>query len=239
MTAVRLLAVANVLLAAFGLVYDPAALRGGGYLALLGVVVAQGLCVALMRWGPLSTRTASPAAIRIGATTGLVLGVLYGAEVLAEYLSAAITDASVLIGWIIVSGLVAGIAVAATTATVRLRSVRAGVTAAVYCAIFEYLVWYPAVLICYYLFRTSGALERVWRAEGTYDDFARSGMTDIRAFVLQDFWGAGFFHLLAGLVIAGIFGTSAALAVRAVQRLTGSTGSRRDPRPQAGYADQA
>jgi hypothetical protein len=61
-------------------------------------------------------------------------------------------------------------------------------------------------------------IERVWRAEGTYDDFARSGMSDIRAFVVQDFWGAGFFHLLAGLVLAGILGGATALAVRVCQR---------------------
>jgi hypothetical protein len=223
MTWVRLLAATNLLLAAFGLIYDPAALRGGGYLGLLGVAVAQGLSVALMRWGPVSRRAAPPVAVRIGVTTGLILGGLYGAEVLAEYLSARITGASVLIGWTIVAGLVLGNIVAAATAAARLRSVRAGVTAAVYCAIVEYLVWYPAVLICYYVFRTSEAVERVWRAEGTYDDFARSGMTDIRAFVLQDFWGAGFFHLLAGLVIAGVFGTSAALAARRPWRRSPAT----------------
>jgi hypothetical protein len=218
MTWMRLLAAANVLLAAFGLIYDPGALRAGGYLGLLGVAVAQGLSVALMRWGPVARPAAPTAAVRIGVTTGLVLGALYGAEVLAEYLSAQVTGASVLIGWIIVAGLVVGNIVAAATAAGRLRSVRAGVTAAVDCAIAEYLVWYPVVLICYYVFRTSAAMERVWRAEGTYDDFARSGMTDIRAFVLQDFWGAGFFHLIAGLVIAGVFGTSAALVARLTWR---------------------
>lgn len=49
----------------------------------------------------------------------------------------------------------------------------------------------------------------------------------LRAFVLQDLWGAGFFHLVAGLIIAGLFGTLTALAIRAVQRLPRSTADHR------------
>lgn len=40
-------------------------------------------------------------------------------------------------------------------------------------------------------------------------------MTNINAFVLQDFWGAGVFHLLAGLIIAAVLGaTTAAITTR-------------------------
>ena len=56
------------------------------------------------------------------------------------------------------------------------------------------------------------------QASDIYDDFARSRMSDIRAFVLQDFWGAGFFHLVAELVIAGIFGMTAALLTDRARR---------------------
>jgi hypothetical protein len=216
-------AVTGTLLAAYGAIGDPGALAGGGFLGLVGVLVAQFGCVAAVRWGPVSASAAAPEAVRTGGVTGT----LYGAEVLAEYLSPAVTGASVAIGWIIVTGLVTAGVTAAAVATIRLRSLRAGVTAAVYCAITEYLVWYPVVLACYYVFRTSAATDRVWRAEGTYEDFARSGASDIRVFVLQDFWGAGFFHLVAGLIIAGVFGTSTALAVRGAQR-------RRRPAPMPG-----
>ncbi|MFF5294637.1 hypothetical protein [Paractinoplanes globisporus] len=217
--AVLVLAPAGALLAVAGAFLYPAALGGGGYLGLAGAVVAPAVCVVLLRWGPTAVPAAPAVAARIGATAGLIAGALYAAEGLAEYLSAGVTDASVTIGWIIVGGLVTATVIAAATASVRVGTVRAGVIAAVHCAVSEYLVWYPAVLIAYYAFRNSGAIERVWRAEGIYDDFARSGMSDIRAFVLQDFWGAGFFHLLAGLVIAGIFGTLAALAGRLGLRL--------------------
>ena len=63
----------------------------------------------------------------------------------------------------------------------------------------------------------SPALDRVLRAEGAYDDFHRSGMTDLKAFVLQDLFGAGPFHPLAGLLLAtacGSIGAALALTVR-------------------------
>lgn len=218
-------AATEILVAAYGLINDPAALGSGGYLALAGVAVAQALCVAAARRGPLSIGVASPAAVRIGVAVGVTAGLLYGVEGLAEYLSASVTDASVAIGWVIVAGLVASNVIAAAIATARLRSLRGGFAAAAYNAITEYLVWYPSVLICYYVFRDSPVTGRVWRAEGTYDDFARSGMTNLRAFVLQDFWGAGFFHLIAGLVLAGIFGTATAAVVRAGQRRAAGAGT--------------
>ncbi|GHJ43392.1 hypothetical protein Cs7R123_07340 [Catellatospora sp. TT07R-123] len=213
------LAVLGIVLAILGAVLFPAALGGGGLLALGGAIVAQAACVLLTRIGPLSPRRADPVVIRIGAVTGAVTGLLYGGEIVSEYVSSAVTDASVALGWAIVGTLVVSSMVAAAVATVRLRSIRAGLTAAAYAAIAEYLVWYPFVLGAYYAMRHSASLERVWRAEGTYLDFARSGMSDIRAFVMQDFWGAGFFHLVAGLIIAGLFGTFATLATRVAQRL--------------------
>jgi hypothetical protein len=157
---------------------------------------------------------------RTGVAVGAVAGGLYGLESLAEYLSPHVTDASVTIGWVIVGGIVAADLVAAVVATARTGLLRAGIGAAVYGAITEYVVWYPCVMVWYYVFHNSSVIDRVWRAEGTYDDFARSGLTDIRVFVLQDYWGAGFFHLAGALVIALLFGLPAAVAGRAgVRRL--------------------
>lgn len=207
---VLLAAVVETLLAAAGVLITPAALRGGGALALVGVALVQLLCVVLARYGALSTTRAAPVAIRIGVCFGLVAGGLYGAEVFAEYVSPAVTEASAIVGWIIVIGLVTCAVVAAAIVSWREQSVRAGGTVAVYAMMIEYLTWYPVLLLSYYAFHSSAATERVWRSEGTYDDFARSGMTDIHAFVLQDFWGAGVFHLLAGMLIAIVFGTTAA-----------------------------
>jgi hypothetical protein len=88
---VRVAAMTGTLLAAYGIVADPGALAGGGFLGLLGVLVAQFGCVAAVRWGPVSVGAAAPAAVRTGVVAGAVAGVLYGAEVLTEYLGTAVT----------------------------------------------------------------------------------------------------------------------------------------------------
>lgn len=225
-------AVVEIALATAGLATAPRALAGGGWLGLAGVAVAQAGCV-LIAWYVTTRRR--PEAVRTGVIVGAVAGGLYAAEGLSEYLSPAVTGASVTIGYIIVGGLVASNIVAAAIATWRRRSFRDGLTAAVVNAVTEYLVWYPAVLAFYYLFRLAdvATVTRVWRAEGLYDDYARSGMTDLPTFVIQDFWGAGFFHLIAGLVLAVVFGSATAAVVSRLRPTAASARPGAAPDPEA------
>ena len=51
----------------------------------------------------------------------------------------------------------------------------------------------PAV---FYAFNGTAQQAQVLQAEGNLADFARSGMSDFNAWAMQDFLGAGFFHLL-------------------------------------------
>jgi Fe2+ transport system protein B len=46
----------------------------------------------------------------------------------------------------------------------------------------------------------------VFTAEGNYEDFIRSGMSDFNTFVMEDFLGAGFFHLLLSPLFAAVIG---------------------------------
>ena len=61
--------------------------------------------------------------------------------------------------------------------------------------------------------------DAVFRAEGNYDDFRRSGMTDFNAFIMEDFLGASFFHLLLGPLLAGVVGTIGGLVGLGLRRL--------------------
>jgi hypothetical protein len=56
--------------------------------------------------------------------------------------------------------------------------------------------------------------EQVLAADQVFEDFKRSGMTDLRAFIMQDYLGGVFFHLLVGLVVAGILGTMGAMTAK-------------------------
>ena len=81
------------------------------------------------------------------------------------------------------------------------------------------LIWIITVLAVFYAFRGSARQAQVLRAEGDYEDFARSGMSDFNAFIMEDFMGAAFFHLLLGLVVAAILGLVGGLAGKAMARL--------------------
>jgi hypothetical protein len=63
--------------------------------------------------------------------------------------------------------------------------------------------------------------EQVLAADQVFDDFKRSGMTDLRAFVMQDYLGGVFFHLLLGLIVAGILGAMGSLVAKLLARISG------------------
>jgi len=62
--------------------------------------------------------------------------------------------------------------------------------------------------------------EQVLAADPVFEDFRRSGLADLRAFVMQDYLGGVFFPLLLGLVGAGILGLIGALMAKLVARIS-------------------
>jgi hypothetical protein len=80
------------------------------------------------------------------------------------------------------------------------------------------LIWLEALLVIIYCFHGSGRQTQVFRAEGNFEDFIRSGQTDFDAFIMQDLMGAGFYHLLLSPIIASLVGAVG----KGVARLVGS-----------------
>ena len=73
-------------------------------------------------------------------------------------------------------------------------------------------------MLVFYTFRGSPRQVQVLRAEGDYEDFARRGMSDFNAFIMEDFMGAIFFHLLLGLLVAAVLGALGGLLGKAIAR---------------------
>ncbi len=96
---------------------------------------------------------------------------------------------------------------------------RASVVGGVGTAMTSSLIWYIAVLVSFHLFFGSGRQQQVFRAEGNYDDFQRSGMRDFNTFIMEDFLGAGFFHLLLGPLVAAVLASIGGLAGMGIRRL--------------------
>ena len=138
------------------------------------------------------------------ADIGLVAGFVFAGEILLEYLL--LPADNTLFGKWEYSLVYLLYLIAAVLAVRRTHRVRDGATAAAGAAIVASLLWVVTLLTVFYLFHGTHRQELVLRAEGDYEDFARSGMTDFSAFILEDLMGATFFHLLLGPILAAVVG---------------------------------
>ena len=103
-------------------------------------------------------------------------------------------------------------AMAGAVVTRRGCGLRAGVMAAAATAMVSSILWFIVVLMMFYMNFGTAKQQLVFRAEGNYDDFVRSGMADFNAWIMEDFLGAGFFHLLLGPLIAMVLGVCGGIA---------------------------
>ena len=93
----------------------------------------------------------------------------------------------------------------------RSRRIRSGILASVVSSMLASVIWLIFVLLTFYIFRGSARQALVFTAEGNYADFASSGMQDFNAFIMEDFFGGGFFHLVLVPILAILLGTAGGL----------------------------
>lgn len=148
---------------------------------------------------------------------GLLAGAVFAGEIILEYILLPTDNTRYGLAEF---GLVFALYTASSLrAGLRSRSVRNAILTAVACAFIASLIWAIATLSVFYVFRGSPRQELVMRAEGNYADFARSGMTDFSAFVMEDFMGAIFFHLLLGPLMAAVLGVFGGAVGKSFARL--------------------
>jgi hypothetical protein len=148
-----------------------------------------------------------PTILSAGAAFGILAGFIFVSEVLLEYVLLPANNTQM--GYVEFGLAMFVYALVGALTANRYRSVGAGTVAATTAAIISSLIWFIAVLAVFYWFRGSLRQELVFRAEGNYEDFARSGMADLDAFAMEDFCGAGFYHLLIGPFVAAMLGAVA------------------------------
>jgi len=159
----------------------------------------------------------NPQILRTASLFGVLAGVIFVSEVLWEYIAlpadntrAGLIEFGSVFGLYFLSGLVVAY---------RTRQLRQGILTAISGAMLGSLIWLIAVLAVFYIFRGSPQQTQVFRAEGNYDDFARGGMSDFNSFIMEDFMGAAFFHLLLGPIVAMILGTIGGLLGKGLAKL--------------------
>jgi hypothetical protein len=200
----------SVALIGYALMRTPAALPAVAGSAALTLAVLAG-CAVFPWFGPLSTRDSGRRVAQVGGVVGLVLG---SALVAVDLTTPSV---GIPVEFVILGTMALAYAVA---------SAITGIRAAVWTAVVGYLVWYPTIWLYYLVGYGSATYDRALRAEGEYEDFHRSGLTDFTTFLLRDFLGAGFLHLLLGVLLALGAGSGVAAVVALTRRVLRTVATR-------------
>ena len=98
-------------------------------------------------------------------------------------------------------------------------SLRSSVSGAVVAAMISSIMWCICLLAAFYFFEGTWRQTAVFLAEGEFEDYRHSGMSSFPTFVMEDLFGATFFHLLLGPLIAAALACGAWTIARGVTML--------------------
>lgn len=196
-----------VLLAGLGLRVFPSALAEWkstlpGFAAVIIVLCGYAL---LGAWGAARLERRDPRLLRLALGFGLSAAAIYATEIVLEYVLLPRDNTrygGVEFGLVFLCYLTAGFIAALQT-----RRSRNGLMAAVGAALIATLLWYIVVLSITYAMKGTPQQAAVFRAEGNLEDFAHSGSANFEAWLMQDFLGAGFYHLLLSPIVATVLGS--------------------------------
>lgn len=155
--------------------------------------------------------------VRVAWRLGLIASAIFGGEIILEYI--VLPKNNTTFGLVEFGSVFFLYFAAALWTTANRRAWLSGVQASTMTAVFASLGWYIFVLTICYAFMGTDRQIQVLLAEGDFEDFKRSGMTDFAAFKVEDNFGAGFFHLtLIGPVAAAILGSLGGLIGMGLRR---------------------
>jgi hypothetical protein len=171
------------------------------------LAVCAGIGIAILyaivgRIGPRTPGLRDPSAMRQGVRFGLVAGAIFAASMLAEYLVPHDHRQNVLLAKATFGLFFAMLAAAGFAAALATRRATAGPPAAFWAALIASQLWFILLLTIYYAFIGTPLEDRFLEIDQVLADFRRSGMSDLRAFIFEDYMGGGFFHSLLGPLLA-------------------------------------
>jgi hypothetical protein len=157
------------------------------------------------------------ATLRPVGISGLLASAVFAGEIILEYVFLPRDNTSW--GWVEFGSVFAIYFLTSLVIAYRCRSLRQGLLAALGSAMLSSVIWLIFALLVFYIFRGSARQVQVFMAEGDYADFANSGMQNFNTFVMEDFFGAGFYHLLLGPLVAAILGSLGGLLGKGLARI--------------------
>jgi hypothetical protein len=208
-------------LIAYGLLRWPATLTSSAGMRSVAGAALILVVYALAAWfGLPATARAYPRLPGQSTAFGLLIGALFAAQMLYEYLAPLNSDQDATLALVTFGTLFALFFLAGLIAATRSGAFRQGVLAAIWSALIGSLLWLILLWITYYAFVGTAYEANLLEIDQTNADFLRSGMSDLRAFIMQDYLGGSFFHLTLAPLLAAILGALGSLVGKGVAKLS-------------------
>ena len=185
--------------------------------SLLSVAAAAAILLGYGAFGLRLKRLRSSVDLRTASVAGLAAGAVFAAEILLEYVC--LPPNNVVWGYIEFGAVFLIYALAAAWVASNRRTIGGAVGVAIVAAVISSLLWCLVLLLAFYAYEGTSAQAAVLIAEGEPEDFLRSGMSDYRTFLIEDLYGATFFHLLLGPMLAALIGLISSSLMLALTRL--------------------
>ncbi|HEX7432388.1 MAG TPA: hypothetical protein VF326_01925 [Anaerolineaceae bacterium] len=190
-----------------GLALYPSVLQEGGLLGASAAILMVCLYGFLALYSPISIAKVPMQIWRTGAIAGTMGGIWLGLDLLSNYFIYRDGATNSKISLVVYGVYFLLMLVTAIRGSVITKRFVAGLTAALWYVLADQLIWFTVEFSSYYLFSRT-AVGTVFIHEEMYADFVRSGGHNFQTFVIGDFFGAGFFHLLLiGLVAVLLVGS--------------------------------
>jgi len=198
----------DILLVGFGILRFPSSLSASsnGWLGLAGDGVVLLACLAATQWGLIRSFRDHPNEVRTALMITAVAGFIFAAQFLLEYLGSLTSNQDGMLANFTFGVLFLLFFSGGFWEGYRERSIRAGLRLGLWSGIFYSLVWVGLLWISFHVFAGTVQESRFFEIDQTLVDFQNSGMSDLRAFVVQDYLGATFFHPLLGAASGCILG---------------------------------
>lgn len=187
--------------------------------SLLSVAVATVILIGYGALGFALKRLRLSADLRASCIAGLAAGAVFAGEIVLEYVY--LPPNNVVWGYAEFGTVFLIYALVAGWVAWRGLTIGAAVRVAVVAAVISSLIWCIVLLSTFYAYEGTSTQTAVLIAEGDPQDFLRSGMSDYRTFLIEDLFGATFFHVLLGPIIAATLGLLSSVPVLAFRRLLG------------------
>jgi len=189
-------------------------------MSLLSVLAAATVLIIYAWIGPRAVafvELRSPTA-RLAIGCGLLAGLIFAAEIVTEYVLLPRDNSSY--GLVEFGSVFAIYAAVGAIVTARGEPLSRAICGAIITAIISSLIWCICLLAIFYLFEGTARQTSVLLSEGDFDDFRRSGMASFSTFMVEDLFGAVFFHLLLDPMIAMLLACASWFAVQGTRLIS-------------------